>query len=94
MRDQVDSRLPQPFGDRLHVVSRLLDRMEAANLVHRVRSSSDRRLVNTTLTERGLALVNALDEHVDALHSRQLGHLSEQELRTLIALLDKARHRE
>ncbi len=86
IRDRLITRMPD--------VSRLLDRMEAANLVHRVRSSSDRRLVNTTLTERGLALVNALDEHVDALHSRQLGHLSEQELRTLIALLDKARHRE
>ena len=72
-------------------VSRLLDRMEAAGLVHRVRSADDRRLVNTTLTARGSTLVDELDAEVAAVHARQLGHLDDTQLRSLIKLLSLAR---
>ncbi|WP_310569966.1 MarR family transcriptional regulator [Gemmatimonas sp.] len=83
IRDRLITRMPD--------VSRLLDRMEAAGLVHRVRSAEDRRLVNTTLTERGGALVDELDAEVAAVHAKQLGHLSEPQLRSLIELLSIAR---
>ena len=83
IRDRLITRMPD--------VSRLLDRMEAAGLVHRVRSADDRRLVNTTLTERGSALVEQLDADVAAVHARQLGHLDETQLRSLIELLSLAR---
>lgn len=79
IRDRLVSRMPD--------VSRLLDRMEAAGLVRRVRSTEDRRQVTTTLTPRGRALVDALDPLVAAEHQRRLGHLSEHQLRTLIDLL-------
>lgn len=83
------------IGDRLITrmpdVTRLLDRMEAAGLVSRVRSTEDRRLVNTTLTKRGRAVVDELDAEVARVHQEQLGHLNETELRTLIDLLDRAR---
>lgn len=85
------------IGDRLITrmpdVTRLLDRMESGGLVSRVRSTEDRRLVNTTLTEQGRALVHDLDETVERVHREQLGHLSEAELRTLIDLLQRARTR-
>lgn len=83
IRDRLITRMPD--------VSRLLDRMEAAGLVHRVRSATDRRLVNTTLTESGRRLVDGLDAEVAAAHERQLGHLNAEQLKTLIELLSLAR---
>lgn len=83
IRDRLITRMPD--------VSRLLDRMEEAGLVSRVRSTEDRRLVTTTLTRRGRTLVDQLDPPVAQEHERQLGHLSEPQLRTLIELLSLAR---
>jgi DNA-binding MarR family transcriptional regulator len=83
IRDRLLSRMPD--------VTRLLDRMEDAGLVTRVRSDVDRRLVSTRLTDRGRALVDGLDQPVADEHARQLGHLSAVQLRTLIELLALAR---
>ena len=85
IRDRLITRMPD--------VTRLLDRMEEAGLVSRVRSTEDRRLVHTQLTRRGRELVDALDDAVAAEHERQLGHLSAEQLRTLIELLTLARER-
>lgn len=83
IRDRLITRMPD--------VTRLLDRMEAAGMVSRVRSSIDRRQVNTTLTEQGRELVDSLKEAVAAEHVRQLGHLDSTQLRTLVELLTRAR---
>ena len=85
IRDRLLTRMPD--------VTRLLDRMEEADLVTRVRSESDRRLVSTQLTPRGRELVNALDGPVAEEHGRRLGHLTDAQLRELIALLSIARER-
>ena len=83
VRDRLLTRMPD--------VTRLLDRMEDAGLVTRVRGTEDRRLVTTRLTERGRELVDALDGPVAAEHERRLGHLDEAQLRTLVELLTLAR---
>lgn len=88
-RNDIGQRLISRMPD----VTRLLDRMEGAGLVSRVRSTEDRRLVNTTLTRRGRALVDELDADVARAHEAQLGHLSKDELRTLIELLTLVRSR-
>lgn len=85
IRDRLLTRMPD--------VTRLLDRMEAAGLVTRGRSTADRRLVNTQLTARGRELVDHLDDLVAAEHERQLGHLSADQLQHLIQLLTLARQR-
>jgi DNA-binding MarR family transcriptional regulator len=85
IRDRLLTRMPD--------VSRLLDRMEGAGLVSRIRSTDDRRLVNTTLTEHGRALVDELDDAVTREHEDRLGHLTEEQLRTLIELATLARAR-
>jgi DNA-binding MarR family transcriptional regulator len=72
-------------------VTRLLDRMEARGLVARSRAESDRRVIVVRITPQGRALVDALDAPIEALHERQLGHLSRADLKTLNALLEKAR---
>lgn len=86
-RNEVAERLINRMPD----VSRLLDRMEAAGLVRRARSTKDRRLVSTTLTARGRAAVDALDDAVEREHESRLGHLTEPQLRSLIELLRLAR---
>jgi DNA-binding MarR family transcriptional regulator len=74
-------------------VTRLVDRMVARGLVVRTREAADRRVVTVRLTPEGLELVNALDAPVQAMHARQLGHLSADQLRTLGELLTAARSR-
>ena len=72
-------------------VSRLLDRMEGRGLVVRTRAPADRRVVTARITPDGLRIVGALDEPVRQMHSRQLGHLPERDLRALSELLEAAR---
>jgi DNA-binding MarR family transcriptional regulator len=74
-------------------VTRLLDRLERRELIARTREASDRRVVRTRITRAGLALLAELDEPVDALHERQLGHLSERQLADLRALVAAIRAR-
>ena len=73
-------------------VTRLLDRMEDAGLVTRIRGSEDRRCVGTHLTRAGRSLVDSLDAPVEAEHKASLGHMTRVQLRTLIELLAVARN--
>jgi len=72
-------------------ITGLIDRLEGMGLVARDRSTEDRRVVFVTITPKGLELVGSLDEPVSALHTKLLGHMSPDELRQLIGLLEKAR---
>ncbi|HEX6913492.1 MAG TPA: hypothetical protein VF142_24010, partial [Longimicrobium sp.] len=62
-------------------------------LVERWRCTEDRRVVWTRVSPAGLAAIEPLDEPLHALHVRQLAHLGEEKLRTLVALLEEARDR-
>lgn len=88
-RYEVGDRLVTPGPD----VTRLLDRLEAAGLVHRARDPEDRRQVRTRISPEGLRQLAELDEHLLAHHRAQLGHLGEERLRLLIDLLAAARDR-
>ncbi|HUQ48447.1 MAG TPA: MarR family transcriptional regulator [Gemmatimonadaceae bacterium] len=87
-RNEVRERLINKMPD----ATRLLDRMEAAGLVTRSREEEDRRMVRTRITTQGREIVDALDAPVGARHKQQLGHLSADELKTLVNLLTKARN--
>src|SRR5216683_2118542 len=69
-------------------ITRLLDRMEKRGLVSRQRDEADRRVIIARITRDGLDLLARLDSPVNATHREQLGHLTKQQLRTLIDLLD------
>jgi len=86
-RNEIGERLITLTPD----VTRLLDRMEKAGLISRVRGEHDRRLVHTRLTEQGRALVDSLDEPIAREHERRLGHLSREQLQALVDLLAAAR---
>jgi DNA-binding MarR family transcriptional regulator len=74
-------------------ITRLLDRLEARGLVMRARDREDRRVITAHITPEGLRLLQELEAPVAELPRRQLGHLDEAQLRTLIELLQVARKR-
>jgi DNA-binding MarR family transcriptional regulator len=67
--------------------------MEKRGLISRARDSRDRRLVLTRLSAEGLKLVNRLDEPVQQMHRKLLGHLGKERLRALGELLATAREK-
>ena len=74
-------------------VTRLLDRMEKRGLISRARDSRDRRMVLARSSAEGLKLVNRLDEPVQQMHRKLLGHLGRERLRALGELLAAAREK-
>jgi DNA-binding MarR family transcriptional regulator len=83
----VSERLVQHDPD----VTRLLDRLEKRGLIERRRTDKDRRVVRTSITSAGLALLADLDGPVDDLHELQLGHASDAQLTQLLTLIEDVR---
>ena len=86
-RNEVRDRLIAQVPD----VTRLLDRLEDSGLIERERSTADRRLVSARITTAGLALLRTLDEPVQDMLKRGLGHMTDKQLKTLSELLTLAR---
>jgi DNA-binding MarR family transcriptional regulator len=74
-------------------VTRLIDRLEQRGLMQRTRDARDRRVYRNAITPAGLELLASLDEPLSAMHKKQMGHLSQEKLATLISLLEEARSR-
>jgi len=72
-------------------MTRLLDKLEARQLVRRERRSENRRVVEVAITPEGLQLLKQLDAPVAACAKQQLGHLGGPSLQSLIDLLHRAR---
>jgi DNA-binding MarR family transcriptional regulator len=75
-------------------ITRLLDRLEAKKRVRRDRSGEDRRQVVCRITPQGLAALKALDPIVNSADQDVLSSLSDQEVGTLIRLLNRIRTRQ
>lgn len=73
-------------------VTRLLDRLEARELISREREAKDRRRVVARITDEGLRVLAELDGPIAETHRRQLGHLGEKQLATLGRLLKVAQN--
>ena len=72
-------------------ITRLLDRLEKRGLISRRRETKDRRRVMAQITLEGLKLLARFDEPVQAVHRKQLGHLTRKRLRALTELLEVSR---
>src|SRR5215471_13069746 len=72
-------------------ITGLIDRLEQAGFVNRLRCEKDRRVIYVTLTDHGTKTLAVLDEPLVALRQKLLGHLSQGELKDLIRLLEKVR---
>src|SRR6266496_218790 len=74
-------------------ITRLLDRLEKRDLISRCRETKDRRMVVARITPQGLKLLARLDEPVQEMHRKQLGHLGAVRLKELEDLLVAAQAR-
>jgi DNA-binding MarR family transcriptional regulator len=72
-------------------ITRLLDKLETAGLARRERTSPDRRQVFCYITERGLEVLDALDEEMRQADEMAVGNLNDIEQRQLVKLLEGVR---
>jgi DNA-binding MarR family transcriptional regulator len=76
--------------DKMSDTSRIVDRLLSKGLVKKVICKKDRRLVDITITDKGLKLLEKLDGRQDEMDGI-LSNLSEKEASSLSKLLDKIR---
>jgi len=72
-------------------VSRLLDRLVAKGLIRRERSVQDRRMLECSLTDRGLQMLSRLDDPVNRADADAMRGLTARELAALDSLLSRIR---
>ena len=72
-------------------ITRLIDRLEAKELVRRERPAEDRRQVYCYIARDGLELLGKLDGPVAAASKRAFAGLRKAEMKTLLEILEKIR---
>ena len=86
-------QIRQRMLDKMSDTSRIVDRLLKKELVRKVICEGDRRLVDVTISESGLALLARIDSHQDDMDS-VFKNLDEEQAITLNNLLDKIRSSE
>lgn len=84
------SSIQERMLNKMSNASRLVDKLKSKDLVKREECPSDRRQVDILITEKGLQLLEILENQVDQSHKNFL-HLNEEEVIQLNDLLDKLR---
>ena len=77
---EISERLVSKVPD----VSRLLDRMEGMQLLHRERDAADRRHVTARITPKGLRVLDEATPELEAFERERFGHLDAQRLQHVI----------
>jgi DNA-binding MarR family transcriptional regulator len=83
-------QIRQRMLDKMSDTSRIVDRLVKKQLVEKVTCKNDRRLVDVTISGKGMDLLNDLDNHSQELDSH-LSSISVEEAKTMNHLLDKLR---
>jgi DNA-binding MarR family transcriptional regulator len=84
------SLLIERMLDKTSNASRIVDKLEAKELVTRKQCPADRRTVDVLITEKGLSLLKKMDT-LEGGEGTGIKNLTEQEAEQLNALLDKIR---
>lgn len=79
--------------DRMSDTSRIVDRLVAKELVKKTTCEKDKRLVDVTITDKGLELLSRLDAKEDVSQDI-MANFTENDAEMLSNLLDKLRNRE
>lgn len=72
-------------------ITRMLDKLEQRGLIERDRPADNRRIVQVKISAAGLALLEEMRAPIRDCHTQQLGHLTREELESLVDLLRSAR---
>lgn len=86
-------KIREQMMDKMSDTSRIVERLLKKKLVNKQICSYDKRLVDVTLSETGVQLLQRLDKKTDKLDSI-ISNLSDHETDTLNVLLDKLREKE
>lgn len=86
-------QIRQRMLDKMSDTSRIVDRLIKKGLTKKVVCKSDRRLVDVTITEKGLKLLEKLDDQQNQLDGI-LQNLNDTDAKQLNKLLDKIRNSE
>ena len=86
-------QIRQRMLDKMSDTSRIVDRLIKKGLAKKVVCKSDRRLVDVTITDKGLKLLEKLDDAQHALDGI-LQNLNDTDAKQLNKLLDKIRNSE
>jgi len=86
-------QIRQRMLDKMSDTSRIVDRLVKKELVQKVVCKTDRRLVDVTITDTGLQLLDKLDSYNEQMDA-MLSNLSEDDAKMLNQLLDKIRSSE
>lgn len=84
-RCEIASRMVERASD----ITRIIDRLEKNGLVERDRTSEDRRMSITKITQKGIKLVDEIKPLIEAEHKRCTANLTEAECKMLSGLLEK-----
>ncbi len=76
--------------DRMSDASRIVDKLNAKELLKRTEAQNDRRCVDVVITEKGLQLLQSLD-YIDETSEQLFRSLSNNDINLLNDLLDKLR---
>jgi DNA-binding MarR family transcriptional regulator len=83
------STILESMVQRSSNVTRIVDKLEAKDLVERTLSAEDRRKMDIIITKEGLELLKKLDKKVADFHKPMMNNLSDEELDTLKQLIRK-----
>ncbi|MBS1563391.1 MAG: MarR family transcriptional regulator [Bacteroidetes bacterium] len=86
-------QIRQRMLDKMSDTSRIVDRLLKKSLVKKMTCKTDRRLVDVTISEKGLKLLEKMDRH-DTDMDGVFKNLTDAEAKTLNKLLDKVRRSE
>jgi DNA-binding MarR family transcriptional regulator len=84
-------QIRQRMLDKMSDTSRIVDRLLKKELVKKTICATDKRLVDVTITAKGLHLLDSLDRYNDEMDN-MLSSISQDEVSTLNKLLDKIRN--
>lgn len=76
--------------DKMSDASRLVERLQTLDLVEKRTDKNDRRLVNVTISQNGLDLVQSIKGETNVF-DKLFAHIDAKELEMLNSLLDKLR---
>ena len=92
-----DGLICREIGERMIAfdpdVTKLLDRLEARDLILRERQQKDRRVITVRISKEGLKLLKEIDQPILYFVNNLLSHMSEKNLRMLSELAEEAREK-
>jgi|SRR4051794_38981700 len=79
--------------DKMSDTSRIVERLLKKGLVNKQICKYDKRLVDVTISEKGIQLLDRLEKNINEIDS-MISHLSSDDIETVNQILDKIREKE